>query len=66
MKSICFLLFFFGIILIIIGYYRNFTKNNKYKEIEYRYIPKSLYAEQMKENQVMSTFKKMFQDKNIK
>ena len=66
MKSICFLLFFFGIILIIIGYYRNFTKNNKYKEIEYRYIPKSLYAEQMKGNKVMSTFKKMFQEDNIK
>ena len=66
MKSICFLLFFFGIILIIIGYYRNFTKNDKYKEIEYRYIPKSIYAEQMQENQVMSKFKKMFQDKNIK
>lgn len=66
MKSICFLLFFFGIILIIIGYYRNFTKNDKYKEIEYRYIPQSIYAEQMKEPQVMSKFKKMFQDKNIK
>ena len=66
MKSICFLLFFFGIILIIIGYYRNFTKNDKYKEIEYRYIPKSIYAEQMQENQVMSKFKKMFQEDNIK
>lgn len=65
MKSISFLLFFFGIILIVVGYYRSFSKNNKYKEIEYRYIPKSIYAEQIQENQIMSKFKKMFQNKSI-
>ena len=66
MKSISFLLFFVGIILIVVGYYRSLSKNNKYKEIEYRYIPKSIYSEQIQENQIMSKFKKMFEDKSIR
>lgn len=65
MKSISFLLFFFGIILIVIGYYRNFSKQSIYKEIEYRYLPMSIYSEQIQDNNVNTKFKKMFEDKTI-
>lgn len=66
MKSISFLLLFCGVILIVIGYYRNISKKTNYKNIEYRYLPESIYSQQIGSDNLMANFKKMFQDKSIK
>lgn len=56
-------LLFLGLIMIINGIYQqqynNFKKNVK---IEYRFIPRTYYEEQLNENEsVTSNFKNMFQ-----
>ena len=61
MKSIAFLLLLFGIIFIVIGYIRNEKKYEKKKIIEYRYIPYSLYSEQI--NNAMQYFR-IFETRN--
>jgi hypothetical protein len=63
MKAIAMFLLFLGIIMIINGIYQqqynNFKKNVK---IEYRFIPRTYYEEQLAENEsVTANFKNMFQ-----
>jgi hypothetical protein len=63
MKSIILFLFFAGIIMLIHGIY-----DQKYKtlqqniRVEYRFIPRTYYEEQLAENpNVASNYKNMFQ-----
>ena len=46
MKSIVFIIFIIGIIFITIGYTQNYNKCPP-PQIEYRYIPRSFYEEQI-------------------
>lgn len=61
MKSVIFFLFFVGMILIIHGIY-----DQKYKElqnnlrVEYRFIPRTYYEEQLGNSTVSANFKNMF------
>ena len=61
MKSIALLLLFIGIICIVLGYSRNYSKCPATK-IKYKYIPRNIYDEQFATDSVSKTFKGMFED----
>jgi hypothetical protein len=56
-------MFFFGILLIVQGIYeeRFLTLKNKYK-IQYRFVPRSYYDEQIFSNQFASKFSNIFEE----
>ncbi len=61
MKSIAFLLFFFGVISITIGYMNAMNNINKtFTKIEYRYLPRNTYIGQLEGNSVQHIFNSMF------
>lgn len=63
MNSIALLLFFIGIISIIIGY----TKSQKTcppTKIQYRFIPRSFYEEQLSPDNITDQFKDMFNNES--
>lgn len=61
MKSIAIFLLFIGTVLIIQGYYSNLAFCPKPKTIV-KYIPRTLYEEQLSENQNLdSYYKSMFE-----
>ena len=61
MKSIAFLLFFFGVISITIGYMNAMNNINKsYTKIEYRYLPRNTYISQLEGNNMQQLFNSMF------
>ena len=62
MKAIAIFLLFIGSLLIIQGYYANKSVCKKYKVIV-KYIPRSIYEEQLKpEESLQSFYKSMFED----
>jgi hypothetical protein len=63
MKSIVLLLFFVGFMFIIIGYQKqlNVLPNPK---IEYRYIPRTFYDEQLSSGNVLKQFSSLFDSEN--
>lgn len=64
MKTIVLFLFIVGIVMIVIGYTREVSKNENVK-IEYRYIPRNQYEEQMQSTNVSSIFSNMFENKSV-
>lgn len=61
MKSIVMLFFVVGIVMLSIGYQRKILTNTKTKTIvEYRYIPRSIYEEQLSPINLLDTFHNMF------
>lgn len=70
MRSIIFLILFIGIILMVIGYTRKErNKEKQFTKIEYRYIPRNLYMEQLQgsnsETSESKKIKSIFKRKNI-
>ena len=63
MKSIVLLLFFTGLMFIILGYQKqlNILPNPK---IEYRYIPRTFYDEQLSSGNVLKQFSSLFENEN--
>ena len=62
MKSIAIFLLFIGMFLIIQGYYNQVSECPAQKTV-YKYIPRSLYEEQLSDNQNLEVFyKSMFED----
>ncbi len=62
MKAIAIFLLFLGSIMIIQGYYNNKSVCKKDKVIV-KYIPRSVYEEQLKPEESLQTFyKSMFED----
>lgn len=62
MKSLIIFLFCFGIFLIIHSIYeQKYQALKKNIRIEYRFIPRTYYEEQLSNSQVSSIFKNMFQ-----
>tara|TARA_Y100000389_G_C17393248_1_gene481104 strand:- start:203 stop:391 length:189 start_codon:yes stop_codon:yes gene_type:complete len=52
-----------GIIMITVGYMdKKVKKVEKEKEIEYRFVPRSIYDEQIKPVNLSDTFSTMFSD----
>jgi hypothetical protein len=62
MKSIAMFLLFVGILLIVNGIYeQKYQSLKKNVKVEYRFIPRTFYEEQLAENSnVTSNFKNMF------
>ena len=63
MKLLILLMFFFGILLIVQGIYeeRFLTLKNNVK-IQYRFVPRSYYDEQIFSNQFSSKFSNLFDE----
>ena len=62
MKAIAIFLLFLGSIMIIQGYYNNKSVCKKDK-VNVKYIPRSIYEEQLKPDESLQTFyKSMFED----
>jgi len=63
MKSIILLLFMIGVIMVIIGYTRQYSVCPN-PRIEYRYIPRTFYDEQLSSPNILKQFSSMFEDEN--
>jgi hypothetical protein len=63
MKSIVILLFIVGVVMVLAGYTRQYSICPNPK-IEYRYIPRTFYDEQLSSQNVLKQFGSMFQDEN--
>lgn len=65
MKLLILLVFFFGIILVVHGIYQEkFQKIKDNKKIEYRFVPRSYYDEQIFSSQFSSKFSNIFDESN--
>jgi hypothetical protein len=63
MKSLSFFFFMLGVIFITIGYMNNkCLEKTPEKEIEYRFVPRTLYDEQIENINVVNTYSDMFAD----
>jgi hypothetical protein len=61
MKSLSLLVLVVGIVFITVGYMDNKVQNLKSeKKIEYRFVPRSIYDEQIKPANLNDTFSTMF------
>ena len=66
MKSLVMLFFVVGIVMVSIGYQRKLLTDTKTRTVvEYRYIPRSIYEEQMSPINLQSTFVDMFDKEDI-
>ncbi len=59
MKSIALLFFLIGIIFIVIGYTKS-TEKCPPTKIQYRFVPRSFYEEQLEPDNIESSFNSMF------
>ena len=64
MKSLSLFILMIGIIMITVGYMNKKIEVNIEQEpkIEYRFIPRSIYDEQIKPSNLNQTFSTMFSD----
>ncbi len=66
MKSIILLLLVLGVMMITTGYHQKMQENFKQEKIiEYRYIPRSLFEEQIEPVNLQQSFYDMFQKNNV-
>ncbi len=66
MKSLVLLLMVIGIMMVTIGYHQKMQSNyKKEKVIEYRYIPRSLFEEQVQPVNLQQSFSDMFKKDNV-
>ena len=66
MKSIVLFLFVIGVILLTTGYQKQMLKTHEVEQrIEYRFIPRSIYEEQLGQPNVSQSFADMFEKPDI-
>jgi hypothetical protein len=66
MKSLVLLLMVIGIMMVTVGYHQKMQSNyKKEKVIEYRYIPRSLFEEQVQPVNLQQSFSDMFRKDNV-
>lgn len=66
MKSLVIFIFVVGLIMLTTGYQKKLAKTVEIqKEIEYRFIPRSIYEEQMGQPTVSQSFADMFEKQDI-
>ncbi len=66
MKSLVIFIFVIGLILLTTGYQKQIARTVEVqKEIEYRFIPRSIYEEQMGQPNVSQSFADMFEKQDI-
>lgn len=63
-RTLSILLFFIGVVFIAIGY-TNDTFTCPPARIEYRYIPRRIYEEQLYDQNVTQKFDKMFNEVDV-
>ena len=63
MKAIILIIFIIGIIFITTGYQKN-ENNNQPTKIEYRYIPRTFYEEQLNNVDLKKLYSDMFDKKS--
>jgi hypothetical protein len=63
LKSFSFFLLFAGIVLISVGYIRA-ENRDKPSRVEFRYLPRTFEEEQSTSVPLLSTFSKLFQDRD--
>ena len=63
MKSIIIILLCIGVIMVVTGYNKSFHQSKEPK-IEYRYVPRTFFEEQIKPTNVKQTFSSMFNSKS--
>ena len=59
MKSLILIIFIVGLVFVVIGYTENYKKCPLPK-IEYRYIPRNFYEEQVTEHNLKNMYSDMF------
>ena len=64
MKSIIILLLCAGIIMVVTGYNKSLNKSSRPK-IEYRYVPRTFFEEQISPTNLKQSFNSMFNDPSI-
>jgi hypothetical protein len=63
MQALSFFFFMLGIIFITVGYVEHKTqKQTEGKIVEYRFVPRSIYDEQIESTNVLDVQSKMFAD----
>ena len=63
MKSLSLFVLMLGIIMVTVGYMDKKVKTTeKEKQIEYRFVPRSIYDEQIQPINLSDTFSTMFSD----
>jgi hypothetical protein len=63
MKSLSLLVLILGIVFITVGYMDNkVSQLQSEKKIEYRFVPRSIYDEQIQPTNLSDTFSTMFSD----
>ena len=67
MKSIVLLLLVIGIVMISTGYQKSLYQNmeNLKTVVEYRFIPRSIYEEQIQPINIQQSFKDMFEKQDV-
>ncbi len=66
MKSLVIFIFVIGLILLTTGYQKQIARTVEVqKEIEYRFIPRSIYEEQMGQPNVSQSFADMFEKQDV-
>ncbi len=66
MQSIILFLFVVGIIMVTTGYQKKLLKTHEVKtQIEYRFIPRNIYDEQLGEPNISATFADMFEKQDL-
>ncbi len=66
MKSIVLLLLVIGVMMITTGYHQKMQSTfKKEKVVEYRYIPRSLFEEQIQPVNLQQSFSDMFRKDNV-
>lgn len=64
MNSVLLFIFLIGVFMVLFGYSKNY-KGCPEPLIEYRYIPRSQYDEQMEPTNIFKTHNAMFQDPEV-
>jgi hypothetical protein len=64
MKSVVAFLFLIGVIMIVLGYQKEYKKCPG-PAIEYRFIPRTFYDEQLSSPNLLKEFSAMFEEENI-
>ena len=64
MKSISVAFLIAGLVLLIIGYYEN-KQNCPTRKIEYRYVPRQFYDEQMSQSNLKNVYSDMFDKASV-
>ena len=66
MKSLVIFIFVIGLILLTTGYQKKLAKTVEiHREVEYRFIPRSIYEEQVGQPNVSQSFADMFEKQDV-